>query len=215
VNGTPRTFPFNTNVVVTAVGGACGTAAGDNPTVSVTIGGTSTQNGSAPCTAGAWALSLTTPLSATGPYTVTATQTDGVGNTGSSGAQTINLDTSGPVVTITDVNGAPRTFPYSTNAALTSVGGACGNAPGDNATVSIAITGAGTQNGTAPCSGGTWTYTTSPTLSATGTYTVNASQGDATGNRHGDVGQRHASYLPLLDERTGHFGRRRMRSCRR
>src|SRR5262249_50223508 len=81
-----------TNSTVTSVGGACGTATGDAATVSVGVTGGSTQNGSAPCTAGAWSFTFATALSADGTYVVTATQGDGAGNTGSSAASTITLD---------------------------------------------------------------------------------------------------------------------------
>ena len=159
VNGTARTFPYTTNLAATSVGGACGTAAGDTATVSIVVTGASTQNGTAPCSAGAWTFTFATSLAATGTYSVLAVQSDAVGNSGTSGSQTINIDATAPVVTLTSVNGTARTFPYTTNLAATSVGGACGTAAGDNATVSVAVTGAGTQSGTTACSAGAWTFT--------------------------------------------------------
>ena len=147
MNGTASTFPLSTNATATSVGGACGTATGDTASVSVVVTGASTQNGTAPCTAGAWTFTFATALSAAGTYNVTAIQTDAAGNSGTSGAKTITLDTTAPAVNLTSVNGTAQTFPYSTNLAVTSVGGTCGTAVGDNATVTIAVTGASTQNG--------------------------------------------------------------------
>ena len=51
-----------------------------------------------------------------------------------------------------------------------------------SATVNVSITGAATQSGTAPCTAGTWTYTTSPTLATQGSYSVSATQADTAGN---------------------------------
>ena len=182
VNGTARTFPYSSNVVVATVGGACGAAIGDGATVAVAITGTATQNGTATCSAGLWTYSLTTLLSVTGTYVITGTQTDAAANSGTTGAQTINLDATAPVVTLTSLNGTARTFPYSTNVNATSVGGACGVLAGDSATVSVAVTGTTTQNGTAPCTAGAWTYTFAPALSAAGTYNVTATQTDSFAN---------------------------------
>src|SRR5262249_48042877 len=182
VNGTTRTFPYLSNATVTAFGGTCGAALGDAATVSVSITGTSTQNGTANCTAGTWTFTPTTALSADGSYTITATQTDAAGNVGTTGAQVINVDRTLPVVTLTSVNGTARTFPLPINVTVTTVGGACGTAAGDSATVAIALTGAGTENGTAPCTAGAWTYTFSSPLAANGTYSVTATQSDTAGN---------------------------------
>src|SRR5262249_18385923 len=150
-------FPYSTNQNVTSVGGACGTASGDTPTVSVAVTGGSTQNGTTPCSGGNWTYTLTTPLSAVGAYNVTATQTDAVGNTGTSGAQSISIALTAPVVTLTPDDGPARSFPYSTNQTVTTVAGACGAVSGDIATVSVAVTGGSTQNGTTACVAGNWT----------------------------------------------------------
>src|SRR5262249_3830652 len=121
VNGTAQTFPYTTGQTITSVAGACGTAIGDNPTVSVAVTGAGTQSGTAPCTSGARTFTFATALSTTGAYAVTATQTDTVGNTGTSGAKTINVDNTVPIVSLTRVNGTARTFPYFSNVAVTSV----------------------------------------------------------------------------------------------
>ena len=127
---------------VTTVGGTCGTAAGDLATITVAIAGASSQSGPATCTAGAWTRTLTTPLTVNGAYTATATQNDNLGNVGTSGSQAITVDKTAPVVTLTSVNGTPRTFPFTTSETITTVGGACGTASGDSTTVNVTITGA-------------------------------------------------------------------------
>ena len=182
VNGAPQTFPFSTNVTVTAVGGACGTAAGDSTTINVTIGGAGSESGTATCTAGAWTRTLTTPLSVDGSYTATATQADGATNTGTSGAKAITVDKGPPVVTLTTVNGATQTFPFTTNATVTAVGGACGTAAGDSTTVNVTIGGAGSESGTATCVAGAWSRTLTTPLSVNGAYTATATQADNLAN---------------------------------
>ncbi len=133
----------------------------------------------------AWSFAFVQPPD--GTYTVHVQASDAAGNaqTGAvyAASSTFTVDSAGPAVTLTSVNGSVVTFPYSTNAAsLASLGGACGTAPGDSATVAVAITGAGTQSGTAPCTAGAWTYTVSPALTAQGTYSATATQTDAGAN---------------------------------
>src|SRR5262249_5875482 len=182
VNGSVRTFPYSTNVSVTTVSGACGVASGDAATVSVAITGAATQNGTAPCSGGAWTYTTSPTLSASGTYSVTATQTDTASNTGTSGAQSITINTAAPTVTLTTVNGTARTFPYITTATVSTVGGACTTAAGVNATVNVAISGASTQNGTAACTSSAWTFTPTTALSADGVYSVTVTQSDTSGN---------------------------------
>jgi hypothetical protein len=182
VNGTARTFPLSINATVTTVGGGCGTAVGDSATVSVALTGTSTQNGTATCTSGNWIFTFTTALSTNGAYSVTATQTDSFANVGTSGAKSITVDTVLPTVTLTQANGVNQTFPWLISGNVTSVGGACGTASGDSATVSISVTGPASQNGTATCGAGSWSFTFTTALSADGAYTVTATQTDAAGN---------------------------------
>ncbi|HEV7525685.1 MAG TPA: hypothetical protein VGP92_12015 [Acidimicrobiia bacterium] len=180
VNGTAQTFPYTTNATVTSVGGTCGTATGDNNTVSVVVGGNASENGTTACSAGTWTYTLLAPLSADGNDTITATQADGVANTGTTGAQTITIDTTAPAVTIT----AP-----TDGAALTTtptITGARGQATGDLATVTVQIyagstaTGIPVQTLTDPATTAGWSVTASllPLL----TYTVQATQTDAAGN---------------------------------
>ena len=228
VNGTARSFPFVTNSTVTTIGGACGVSSGDAATVSVAITGTSTQNGTAACSAGVWTFTPTTALSANGAYNITATQTDTATNTGTSGAQSITINTAAPVVAVTTVNGTARTFPFITNATVTTVGGTCTTAAGVNATVSVAITGASTQNGTATCTTSAWTFTPTTALSFDGIYSVTATQSDTASNvgtsrravdhRRQDVagrrtldGERHRPHVPVHQQHDRDRGRRYLR----
>src|SRR5262249_53687274 len=182
VNGSVRSFPYTTNATVTTVGGACGTASGDSATVSIAVTGTATQNGTAPCSAGVWTYTTSPTLSASGAYSITATQTDTATNTGTSGAQSITINTAAPTVTLATVNGTARTFPYITNATVTTIGGACTTAAGVNATVSVAISGASTQNGPAACTASAWPFTPTTPLAAERVYSITVTQSDPSGN---------------------------------
>jgi hypothetical protein len=106
------------------------------------------------------------------------------GTAGSLGAaKNLVIDTTPPVVTVTHVNGLARTFPYTTGANLSSIGGTCSVGPGDVATVTPRINGVGTTPATAACQpGGTWTLTLTTPQSTSGTRTVSATQGDLAGN---------------------------------
>src|SRR5262249_28416879 len=154
-----------TSATVTSFGGGCTTAAGVNTTVSVSITGASTQNGTANCTAGAFTYTPTTAFSADGVYTVTVTQSDTAGDTGTTGPQGLPVAKPTPVVSLTTVNGTTRTFPYLTNAVATTVGGACGVLAGDSTIVSVTVTGAGSENGAASCVAGAWSYSFVSSLS--------------------------------------------------
>src|SRR5262249_35083265 len=130
-----------------------------------------------------WTYTPVSAFSADGSYTITGTQTDAAANTGTTGARVINVDRTSPVVSLTSVNGTARTFPLSLNAVATTVGGACGTAAGDTATVAVAVTGSSTENGSTPCTAGAWTYTFSTPLATNGgVYTVTANQNDTAGN---------------------------------
>ena len=115
-------------------------------------------------------------------YTVTAVYRSWTSTSGNSNPVTVVIDTTPPIVTVTSVNGSPRTFPYSTNVNVTSIGGACGTAPGDSATVTPLINNAATTPATASCVSGAWTLTLSTALSTEGSRTVSARQVDAAGN---------------------------------
>ncbi len=116
------------------------------------------------------------------------TASDNAGNSDSTSFGPIKIDKAAPSVTITQVNGSSVSFPFVTNVNVTTISGTCGTAAdgstsADAGTVQVSIMGAASQSGAATCTGGgTWTYTTSPALSADGGYTVNASQDDGAGN---------------------------------
>jgi hypothetical protein len=99
-------------------------------------------------------------------------------------------DTVAPAVTLTKVNGAGVTFPLSTTATVTSFAGACGRAIGDSPSVYVSITGSALQSAVVPCTtAGTWSFSTSPSLSTQGTFRATATQPDAAGNT-GSSGER-------------------------
>ena len=176
VNGTTVSFPFNTNANVNSVGSSCTNGDGN---VSVTLGGSPTTPATATCSAGSWTLTFTTPISAEGTYVFAASQTDAAGNTGSSGNQTVVIDKTAPVVSLTKVNGATVSFPVNTNANVNSVGGSCTNGDGD---VSVTLGGSPTTPATTACSGGSWTLTLTTPITAEGTYVFAATQTDSAGN---------------------------------
>ena len=176
VNGANRTFPYSTNVDVTSIGGTCGVLSGDLAPVSWSIG---PRSGSATCSSGTWSSGAFTAISAEGSYTADATQADAAGNTGNATDRTVIVDKTAPLVAVAQVNGANRTFPYSTNVDVTSIGGTCGVLSGDLAPVSWSI---GPRSGSATCSSGTWSSGAFTAISAEGSYTADATQADAAGN---------------------------------
>src|SRR5919198_2723677 len=117
-----------------------------------------------------------------GTHTVYVHGRDKAGNWGATASATFIKDTVSPAVTLTNVNGSARTFPYFTNQNVTSIGGACGTAAGDSGTVSWSVSGASSQSGSTSCSSGSWSATLPTALSAEGVYTVSASQSDSAGN---------------------------------
>ena len=92
VNGDTVTFPFATSYPVTAVGGTCATATGDAATVNWSVSAGATDSGSTTCSSGSWTATLTTPLTTATGYTITVTQSDSAGNTGSTGSKSITID---------------------------------------------------------------------------------------------------------------------------
>jgi uncharacterized repeat protein (TIGR01451 family) len=104
----------------------------------------------------------------------------------------LDIDTTAPVVTLTQVNGVAVTFPYASTHAITSLGGACGVAPGDASTLSVTLNAVATLPATANCVGGNWTLTLTTPLTVPTSYTFVASQSDAAGNV-GQSGSKQAS----------------------
>jgi len=117
-----------------------------------------------------------------GSHTFTVHAVDSIGGTTADQTFTWTVDTTPPAVTLTDVNGSTVTFPFSTTDDVTSLGGACGTAPGDSATVHVTIGGSPADPATATCTGGTWLLTLTTPLSAADTYVVAATQSDSAGN---------------------------------
>jgi hypothetical protein len=107
-----------------------------------------------------------------GTYTVSASQTDAAGNTGSSGANTFTVDTTAPTVTLS----APANNGYATTSTPT-FSGTCSSTDG-NVTVTVKQAGSTKQTRTATCSGGNYSVVASPALTD-GAYTAQASQTDA------------------------------------
>ncbi|MFI4992853.1 MAG: Ig-like domain-containing protein [Solirubrobacterales bacterium] len=189
VDTTPPVVSINpvaspTNNATPMLGGGAGTAEGDNTTVAVTVyrgalaGGTVAASGSVPVDTGKW--SFTPPHLSDGMYTVQATQGDAAGNAGKSSAVTFRVDRTPPVVSLN-----PIASPTS-DTTPTFEGGA-GTAEGDNTTVAVTVYrgalagGTVAASGSVPVSGEAWSYAPSSKLSD-GTYTVQATQGDAAGN---------------------------------
>jgi len=163
--------------------GAGGVAAGDHQSVTVTIyEGTSVAGGvvassSVPIKAGGW--TYTSGQLADGTYTAQASQSDEVGNLGTSAAATFRVDTKAPAVSIN----APAAL---SNAAQPHDTGDAGTELGDQSvTVTIheggSVNGKTVASGSATVSGQTWSYRP-PLALAEGTYTAQASQSDETGN---------------------------------
>ena len=92
VNGDTVTFPFATSYPVTTIGGTCATATGDAATVNWSVSAGATDSGSTTCSSGSWTATLTTPLTTATGYTITVTQSDSAGNTGSTGSKSVTID---------------------------------------------------------------------------------------------------------------------------
>ncbi len=115
-------------------------------------------------------------------YTVTAVLRSWTSTSPGSNIVVVVPDVTAPVVSVTSVNGTTRAFPYLTGASIASIGGECGMAPGDSATVSPRIDGDPTTPAASPCTAGSWSLTLSTPLSTVGTHTVGVTQDDAAGN---------------------------------
>jgi len=102
---------------------------------------------------------------------------------GSLGAnKALVIDTTAPTVSLASVNGSARTFPYSTNVNVTSIGGTCGAISGDSTTVSPLINGSATVPATATCISGAWSLTLTTALTTEASRTLSATQTDTAGN---------------------------------
>ncbi len=165
-----------TNDSTPTLEGVPGTAAGDQPAVTVTIykgssvGGTVATSGGATLSGADW--SYTTKQLVDGTYTAEATQGDAAGNTGKSEARTFVVKTAAPAVTLKPV-------PTPSNDATPTLEGGAGTAEGDEPEITIKIYAGGSVGGGAPVASGSttaigaaWSYTSSHLLD--GTYTAQA-----------------------------------------
>ena len=177
--------PAFTSDTTPTFSGAAGTAGGDQASVAVTIyegastAGKVAASGSVVPAGSTWSFTPGKAL-AQGTYTVQATQEDKAGNLGKSATATLAIDTTAPIVGINPVSTPTK------NAAPTFTGTA-GELSGDQASVTVTIfKGVPEEENVAQSvgvsvSGGSWTYSASPSL-ADGPYTVQVSQSDAAGN---------------------------------
>lgn len=115
-----------------------------------------------------------------GTYRVMAQTEDNAGYTANSAIQTIVIDNTQPAVSLSEVNGGPVAFPHATKENVTSIGGSCGTASGDIATVDWSVSGPTGESGSAPCGAEAWSAAVP--LSAEGNYTLLATQSDEAGN---------------------------------
>jgi peptidoglycan/xylan/chitin deacetylase (PgdA/CDA1 family) len=182
------TSPSAGSVLGTAtptVSGAAGTAAADSNLVTLrlyagsTATGTPVQTAAATVASGAW--SVVASRLSDGVYTAQATQSDSSGNTGTTAAVKFTIDTTAPVVTITQpANGATITT------SVLTASGTGGTVTRDASQVTLRVyagssaTGTPAKTVTAPISAGAWTKDVSGL--ADGTYTLQATQTDSAGN---------------------------------
>ena len=155
VTGTPQLSLATGAPATTAVGYSSGT--GTTTLIfnyTIALGNASPDLDYAATTALALAGGTIVDLAAN-PATLTLVAPGAVGSLGA--AKNLVIDGTPPVVTVTRVNGTAQSFPFVTSATVTSIGGACGTAPGDVATVSPRINGAATTPTSVPCSSGSWT----------------------------------------------------------
>ena len=143
-----------------------GSCSENGSTVSVSVGGISALPAPT-CSGGAWtAPGVDTGGLPSGSVTITASQTDAAGNSGS-GTRTTTKEVAQSPVTVT-------TAPVINAANQSSYGGVTGTCSASGGTVSVAIGGVGT---TAACSSGAWSASgVNVTSLPDGTITITASQ---------------------------------------
>ncbi|MGH8301075.1 MAG: Ig-like domain-containing protein, partial [Steroidobacteraceae bacterium] len=181
-----------------AVTGACESALGDSPTVSVALyagssdSGTPASTGSAQCQSGAWSATVSTSGLANGQYTALATQSNQASMTNDSSPSTFTLDQTVPALSLSTpaLSGSTTAWVKSTP----TFAGTAGTAARDDSTVSVTFTpvagGAAVQTLSAAVnsSTGAWSVTASPAL-ADGDYVATVTQQDNLGNISTVTGQ--------------------------
>ncbi len=192
------TAPSGGSVVATTTpvfSGAAGTAAGDASLVTVQVfagtgtAGTLVQTKATTASGGTWAVAASA-LAPGAQYTVEATQSDAVGNTGVA-TSTFVVDTTAPAIGIgvpSHGSATSQSVPTFTGTAGTTAAGPTSSA--DLALVTVRVhsgTGVGgalLQTLTTTADAGTGAYSVPAAAALTnGTYTVQASQDDTAGNR--------------------------------
>jgi hypothetical protein len=188
VDTTPPAVSINpvaspTNDPTPTLTGGAGTAAGDHPTIKVTVykggavGGEVVVSQGVPVSGGAW--SYTTPHLNDGTYTAQAAQRDEAGNTGTS-TDTFTIKTDAP--TLNTVGLATRKGGFFVSA-TPSFSGNLATAPEDEEAVTVKIYRGSAPAGTpvqtleAAVSGSAWTVGPVAPLEV-GTYTAQAEQKD-------------------------------------
>ena len=176
-----------TNNVTPVFSGAAGTASGDSSTITVYLYAGSAASGAPIQTlttsaAGtAWSVAASSAL-AQGTYTAQAEQSDAAGNLDKSTSSTFTVDTTAPIVTVSEpANGS------ATNGDRPSFSGAAGTVPGDSSKITVNVYAGSNVSGspvatlTSTATSGSWSVAPVSTL-ADGIYTVQATQPDAAGN---------------------------------
>jgi hypothetical protein len=143
---------------------------------------TEVASATAPGTGGAWSSTEASPPLSSGEYQAEATQASSIGNPpGKSERVSFTVDTTAPAVTLT-----PPAVPLSNNTEP-SFSGSAGDAPGDNASVTLniysgeAVSGSPIRTVKVIPVGTTWSAVAVESLTE-GTYTVQAEQSDVAGN---------------------------------
>ena len=162
----------------TVTAGAGEAAVGATVTLLDTVGGVTTQIGTATVgSGGVWTTTVT--LSGDGAHSIVAQDTDAAGNTGTSTPVVFTLDTLAPTVAISTA--AETSSVASQTISGTVTAGAGEAAVGATVTLLDTVGGVTTQIGTATVgSGGVWTTTV--TLSGDGAHSIVAQDTDAAGN---------------------------------
>ncbi len=96
INGAAQTFPYATKGNITSIGGTCTAVAGDQSIVRPLINGAATTPATVACASGAW--TLTSALTSDAILTLSATQADAAGNTGTAPDQSATIDKTAPTV---------------------------------------------------------------------------------------------------------------------
>ena len=167
--------------------GGAGTATGDDSTVEVavyeggSVSGSPVKTVSGTVSGSTWKAGPVAHLQ-DGIYTAQVLQADATGNVGVSAAVTFTIDTTPPVVSVTEPTGGAVL-----NGSQPTISGQAGQAGGDVPAVTLKLYAGSTVSGSplqtheVTPTAGSWTTGAVAAL-ADGTYTVQAEQADAVGN---------------------------------